>query len=161
MTINRKIDEGIAAVKEEDYLRGLTAFYDVYGGDDPPPPSNTKAATGMSYFGLCLALIEKKYKAAIELCKRAVALQFYNPDHWVNLTRVYAAAGHRRKALDAVETGLKQHPDYEPLVAIRHTLGVRARPPVPFLDRSHPINVTLGQARHAKKIAETEGRRRK
>ena len=163
MTSNllQRIDDAIEQTNKGEYLPALSAFIEIYGTEDAPPLTTAKAASGLSYFGLCLALIEKKYKAAIELCKRAVALQFYNPDHWVNLTRVYAAAGHRRKALDAVETGLKQHPDYEPLVAIRHTLGVRARPPVPFLDRSHPINVTLGQARHAKKIAETEGRRRK
>lgn len=158
--VNKQIDEGIAAVKEEDYLRGLTIFLDIYGGEDPPPPSNTKAATGLSYFGLCLALVQKKFKPAIELCKRATALQFYNPDHYVNLTRVYAAAGQRKKAVETAEAGLKQHADYQPLLAARAALGVRARPAVPFLDRAHPINVTIGQARHAKKVSEEERKRK-
>jgi tetratricopeptide (TPR) repeat protein len=160
--VNQQIDEAILAIKEEDdYLRALTIFLDVYGGEDPPSPSNAKAAGGLSWFALCLALVQKKYKPAIELGKRAVALQFYNPDHWVNLTKVYAAAGQRKKAVEIAETGLKQHPESEALLAARASLGVRARPAVPFLDRAHPINVTLGQARHAKKFAEKEGRKRK
>jgi hypothetical protein len=38
-------------------------------------------------------------------------------------------------------------------VKVRRELGVRARPTVPFLDRANPINVSLGQVRHAKKAA--------
>ena len=39
-------------------------------------------------------------------------------------------------------------------------LGVRAKPPVPFLDRAHPINITLGQARHAKKASSKEPKKK-
>lgn len=158
-TSNRQLDEAILATKEGDYLRALTTFVDVYGGEEAAITSS-KAAMGLSYFGLCLALIQKKYKTAIDLCRRAIDLQFYNGDHYVNLTRVYVAAGNRKKALESVEQGLKALPDYEPLVEVRGELGIRARPAVPFLDRSHPINVSLGQSRHAKKIAEKEKRKR-
>ena len=51
------------------------------------------------------------------------------------------------------EAGLKILPDHDELLAVRKELGVRSKPLVPFLDRSHPINVTLGQTRHAKKVA--------
>jgi len=154
--MNELIDEAIEAVREEDYLRALTLFLDVYGGEDPPLPTNTKAAGALSYFALVLALVQKKYKPALELCKRAVDLQFYNPEHWVNLTRIYAAGGQRKKAVEAAEAGLKQHPDYEPLLAVRRQLGIRARPAVPFLDRAHPINVSLGHSRHAKQVTKVE-----
>lgn len=157
--VNAQIDEAIEAVKEEDFLRALTIFLDVYGSDDAVP-SNTKAAAGLSYFGVCLALVQKKYKPAIELCKRAIALQFYSPDHYVNLAKVYAAAGNRKKAVETAEQGLKQHPEHEGLLAVRRSLGIRARPAVPFLDRAHPINVSLGQSRHAKKISETERKKK-
>jgi tetratricopeptide (TPR) repeat protein len=158
-TLNRKIDEAIAATREEDYLRALTLFIDVYGGEEPNALSN-KAATGLSFFGLCLAMVQKKYKNAIDLCKRALELEFYNADHYVNLTKVYVAAGNRKKALETVEAGLKLHPGSEPLRHTRRWLGERARPAVPFLDRSNPINVTLGQARHARKVAEREGKKK-
>lgn len=155
---NRKIVEGIEATREGDFLRGLTLFLDVYGTEDQPPISGSKAAEGLSFFGLCIALISKKYKTAIDLAKRAIELQFYNGDHYANLTKIYVAAGNRKKALETAEAGLKLLPDHEGLVETRQTLGVRARPAVPIFDRNHPINVSLGQARHAKKVAEKEKR---
>ena len=100
--------------------------------------------------------MQRNFKVAIDLCRRAIDLEFYNGDHYANLARVYLAVGHRRKALDTVESGLKVAPEHEELVKVREKIGVRARPAVPFLDRSHPINVTLGQARHAKKVMQQE-----
>jgi len=153
MTDNvERIDEAIALTKAEEYLRALTIFLDIYGGEDPPSPTlSAKTATGLSYFGLCLALVQKKNKPAIDLCKRAIELQFYYVEHYANLAQVYIAAGNRKKALETVQQGLKSHPRDEALLKVRKQLGVRSKPSVPFLDRSHPINVTLGQARHAKK----------
>jgi len=160
--LNTRINQAVALTRHEEYLAALTDFLDIFGGEDPPSAvMSAKTAEGLSFFGLCLALVSKKYKPAIELCKRAIELQFYNGDHHANLARVYVAAGNRKKALETIEAGLKIHPEDEALIAVRNSLGVRARPPVPFLDRSHPINVTLGQARHAKKLADKDPRRKK
>jgi len=151
-SVLKRIDEAVDLTKTGEYLEALTMFIDIYGGEEPPSPMlSSKTATGLSYFGLCLALVQKKYKPAIDLSKRAIELQFYFVDHYVNLARVYVAAGNRKKALETVEQGLKTHPEDEALLEVRKELGIRSRPPVPFLDRANPINVTLGQARHAKK----------
>ena len=98
-----------------------------------------------------MALVQKKYKDGIDLCKRAIDLEFYNGDHYANLARVYVAPGNRKKAVDTAEQGLKLVPEHESLLAVRKELGVRSKPPVPFLDRSNPVNVSLGQARHSSK----------
>jgi len=156
-----KVDEAIWATREEDYLRALTLFIDVYGDEDSPPLQTAKSASGLSFFGLCLALVQRKFKVAADLCRRAIDLEFYNGEHYANLARVYIAAGQRRKALEAVESGLKVAPEQDAIMKVRGLLGIRARPAVPFLDRSHPINVTLGQARHAKKLATEEPKQRK
>lgn len=148
------IEEAIAAAREEDFLRALTLFLDIYGTDDAPPMRNPKDAGGLSYFGLTLAMMQKKIKPAIDLCRRAIDLEFYNGDHYANLARVYVAAGNRKKAMETLEQGLKLAPEHDYLVQVRKSLGIRSRPAVPFLDRAHPINVTLGQARHAKKTAD-------
>ncbi|HXH39285.1 MAG TPA: hypothetical protein VNN08_11710 [Thermoanaerobaculia bacterium] len=159
--ILRLIDEAVALTKAEEYLRALTLFLEIYGGEDPPSPMlSAKTATGLSYFGLCLALVQKKIKPAIDLCKRAIELQFYYVDHYANLARVYTAAGYRKKAIEIVEQGLKAHPDDESLLAVHRQLGIRSRPAVPFLERSNPINVTLGQARHAKQVAAKERKKK-
>ena len=115
-----------------------------------------KDAMGLSFFGLSIAVMQKKFKPAIDLCRRAIELEFYNGDHYANLARVYIIAGNRKKALETVEQGLKLVPEHEYLLDVRKSMGVRAKPAVPFLDRAHPINVTLGQSRHAKKQAERE-----
>lgn len=149
----KDVDKAVLAAQNHDYLVALTTFIEIYGTEDSPPIQSPKDASGLSYFGLCLALVRKQHKAAIDLCKRAIDLEFYNGDHYANLARVYLAAGQRRKAVDTAEQGLKLVPGHEYLGAVRQELGVRSRPLVPILDRSNPINVSLGQARHAKKPA--------
>jgi tetratricopeptide (TPR) repeat protein len=156
-----KLERAIDLTKDEEYLSALTLFLDIFGTEDAPPLTVSKAASGLSYFGLCLALVSRKYKVAIDLCKRAIDLEFYHGEHYANLARVYVAAGNRKKALETAEAGLKVAPEDDELLTARTELGVRARPTVPFLDRSHPINVTLGQSRHAKKLAEGPKRRKK
>lgn len=148
---NRQIDEAIEATNEEDYLRAYTLFLEIYGGEDAAPVTDSKGVSGLSYFGLCLALVQKKYKPAIDLCRRALDLQFYNAEHYLNLAKVYLLGGNRKKAVETADAGLKGHREFEPLIEFRKSLGIRARPAVPFLDRANPINVTLGQARHAAK----------
>jgi len=155
-----QIDEAIRAAREEDFLRALTLFIDIYGTSDSPPVRTPKDAAGLSYFGLSLALVRKEMKPAIDLCRRAIDLEFYNGDHYANLARVYATAGNRRKAIETAEQGLKLVPEHGYLTAVRKSFGVRAAPYVPFLDRTNPINVSLGQSRHAKKIAEQERKKK-
>ena len=149
----KDIDEAIELTRDGEYLQALTKFADIYGTGDAPPIKSPKDASGLSYFGLALALVRRDHKVAVDLCKRAIDLEFYNGDHYANLARVYIAAGNRKKALETLEQGLKLVPGHDYLLATRKSMGVRSRPAVPFLDRSHPINVTLGQSRHAKKVS--------
>ncbi len=160
MPHKKNLDAAIGLAREEDYLHALTLFLEVYGTESSPPIRSAKDAAGLSYFGLCLALIKKDYKTAVELCKRAIDLEFYNGDHYANLSRVYAAAGKRKQAVDTAEAGLRVNAENEYLKKARSALGVRARPAVPFLDRANPVNVQLGASRHAKKLAEREKRRK-
>jgi tetratricopeptide (TPR) repeat protein len=157
----RRIDEAVLMTDRGEYLQALTEFLDIYGTEDSPPLNTAKAASGLSYFGLCLALVQKKYKAAADLCKRAVDLEFYNGDHYANLARVYLLVGNRKKAWETSEEGIKIAPENEPLRRVRREMGVRAKPTVPFLDRKHPINVSLGQVRASKKEVVREARRKK
>jgi tetratricopeptide (TPR) repeat protein len=136
---------GIQAVRQEEYLLGLSLLSDAYSSRrDVPPPD------GLSYYAVCVALVQKKIKPAVDLCKKAIELQFYHPEHYANLARVYIAGENRKKALATVEQGLKVMPEDEALLRMRTELGLRRKPPIPFLPRTNPINVALGRARHAK-----------
>jgi len=154
------IDAAIQEARDGEYLAALTTFLDVYGTADSPPLNTPKAASGLSWFGLCVALVRKEYKPAVELCQRAVELEFYNGDHYANLSRVYLAIGKRKKAVEIADQGLKVARDSQYLRQVRQSLGVRARPALPFLERTNPINVSLGQTRHAKKVADRERKKR-
>lgn len=160
MKADRRIDEAIDAARMEDFLRSLNLFLDIYGTDETPPLKTPSAARGLSYFGLVMALVKKQHKTAIDLCRRAIALEFYNGDHYANLARVYVAAGNRKKAVETADEGLKLIPEHEYLLNVRAWLGVRSRPSVPFLNRQNPVNVSLGQARHAKKAADEEQKKK-
>ncbi len=153
MTNPSQIDVAIVATRNEEYLRALNLFQEIYQGAEAPIRS-PKDAAGLSYFGLCLALVRRDFKNAIDICKRAIDLEFYNGDHYANLARVYIAAGNRKKAVETSDAGLKLIPEHDYLEEVRKELGVRARPLVPVLNRTNPINVSLGQARHAKKVAD-------
>jgi tetratricopeptide (TPR) repeat protein len=156
----KDVDTAIALAKGHDYLHALTRFVEIYGHEDSPPIKSAKDASGLSYFALCIALVQKKYKPAIDLCKRAIDLEFYSGTHYANLSRIYLASGNRRKAVEIAEAGLKLVPEHEDLLEVRQELGVRARPAVPFLDRANPVNVSLGQARAAKKAPEDRRKKR-
>ncbi|HSN69032.1 MAG TPA: tetratricopeptide repeat protein [Thermoanaerobaculia bacterium] len=138
---------GIQAVRQEEYLLGLSLLTDAYSSRrDVPPPD------GLSYYAVCVALVQKKFKPAVDLCKKAIELQFYHPEHYANLARVYMAAENRKKALATVEQGLKVMPEDESLLKLRGELGLRRKPPIPFLPRNNALNVMLGRARHAKQV---------
>ncbi len=138
---------GIQAVREEEYLLGLSLLSDAYSSRrDVPAPD------GLSYYGVCVALVQKKFKPAVELCKKAIELQFYHAEHYANLAKVYVTAENRKKALATIEQGLKVSPEDETLLKLRTELGLRRKPPIPFLPRNNALNVMLGRARHAKQV---------
>ena len=148
----KDIEEAIALTRSNDFLRAFAAFVAIYGTEDAPPIQSAKDARGLSFFGLCVALVQKKYKPAIDLCRRALDLEFYNGDHYANLALVYDFSGKRKKAVETADNGLRVAPEHPYLRSVRKSFGVRSRPALPILDRSNPINVTLGIARHAKKV---------
>ena len=141
-----RVRRAIAEVEREEYLNALVSFADIRKETEGRPfPTE-----GLSYFALCLALVEKQYRPAIEMAKKAIDSQFYKAEHYVNLGKIYVAAGNRKKAVDVVEKGLSVIPQDGRLRALRRELGVRQRPAVPFLDRANPINKSLGRTRRTK-----------
>jgi len=146
----RDISKGIRAAKRGDYLEAINYLTDAYEQGEFTI-HNKDSVEALSYYGLCLALVQKKYKEAIDICRKTLTLNFFNPAHYGNLARVYVAASIRKKAIETVEEGLRHFPEDKALLMLRTELGVRARPVVPFLERSNPVNVSLGRSRHAKK----------
>jgi hypothetical protein len=114
-----------------------------------------------SYYGLCLALRDRKIRDGLLLCRAAAKEEFFNPEMWLNLGRVEIAAGNRRYAHKSFRRGLRLAPENEELRREMNRMGLRRRPAFPFLARSNPLNVWMGKmASRSGSRASTAPRRR-
>src|SRR2546426_3886883 len=59
----------------------------------------------LSYYGWCLAVCSDRLDEARGFCEAAVRSEFYNPDAYWNLGRVYLKTGDRSLAFDTVVRG--------------------------------------------------------
>jgi tetratricopeptide (TPR) repeat protein len=107
----------------------------------------------LSYFGCLQAIVDKKYRSGVDTCKRAILLlkkkETFNeevlyPVFYLNLGRAYVAAGKKKDAIDSLQKGLRYDSGNSDLKKELQRLGVRKQAPVPFLDRSNPINKYIG-----------------
>lgn len=113
-----------------------------------------------SYLGLAMARCEGRRREGMELCRHAVREQPEEPDNYLNLAYVYLTLGRRESAVQAIHDGLGMNNEHERLLALRTKLGVRNEPPVRFLSRDNPVNVSLGRARHWWRTRQEERRER-
>ncbi|MBI4691528.1 MAG: hypothetical protein HY754_14870 [Nitrospirae bacterium] len=109
----------------------------------------------MSYYGYLKATVEKKYDEGIKICKKA--LESFNvhaqisPDEkpfyttfYLNLGKAYLAGGEKQSAIEAFNNGLRIDKSNHDLLWELKKLGMRKAPPIPYLNRSNPINKYLG-----------------
>jgi tetratricopeptide (TPR) repeat protein len=100
-----------------------------------------------SYYGLSIALVERRFDRALELCRSAAKEEFFNPDLYHNLARVHLAFGFKAEAIRYLRRGLMIDPANASMQADLQELGTRSRPPLGFLPRRHPLNRVVGQLR--------------
>jgi tetratricopeptide (TPR) repeat protein len=98
-----------------------------------------------SYLGYCLARERRDFKEAIRFCRQALTKEPEKAIHYLNLGRVFLAAGEKRLAINAYHQGLKRERHRLILEELKK-LGIRKRPVVAPLSRSHPVNKLLGLA---------------
>jgi len=111
----------------------------------------------LSYYGCLQALVDKKYRAGVENCKKAIALlqressfgeEMLFPVFYLNLGRAYIAAEKKDDALEAFKKGLKYDNGNRDILNEIRIMGRRKKALVPFLDRSNPINKYIGLMLH-------------
>lgn len=102
----------------------------------------------MSYLGVVLARSEKKWGEAENLCDAAVRMKRNQAQLYLNLAEVYAAAGRREDAVEALQSGLKYARRDVRLTIAMNRLAERREPVLSFLARKHPLNRQLGMLRH-------------
>ena len=87
----------------------------------------------------------RRLKEGIDVCLKALSYDPRNPHVYLNLAQLYLLADSKKKAIDAIDRGLRISPDHRWLLQLREELGVRKAPPLPFLPRSSAVNATLGK----------------
>jgi Flp pilus assembly protein TadD len=102
----------------------------------------------MSYLGVVIARSEQRWADAEKLCDNAVRMKRNQAQLYLNLAEVYATAGRRDDAVEALQSGLKfARRDVRLNIALNRL--IRRRPPIfTFLGRKHPINKSIGKLRH-------------
>ena len=119
------------------YFRRIMARFAEGRGEDVP-------AKVLSYYGLVLGLGENRLQEAVTYCTMAIKKEFYHPEFYVNLARVYQKANRRASAVDVLYKGLKVDNQDKTIHAELFKLGVRQKPVIGFLKRDHLVNKYLG-----------------
>jgi tetratricopeptide (TPR) repeat protein len=151
--------DDVVEIKPGDYLRAVKAHLrkgaqkDAFGLLQQAALQYPEDPFILSYYGCLQALVDRKYRAGVDNCKKALSLlnkgssfgeEMFYPVFYLNLGRAYVAAGKKNDALDAFRKGLKYDNGNSDILKEMRGLGVRKQALVPFLDRSNPINKYIG-----------------
>ncbi len=140
LTRQEKFDEALPIF--EEFLPQLT------GGD---LSDKRVAASAFSYYGLCVAMVRRKYSQAVDYCNVSLKSNFLDPDHRYNLALVYLERDDRRKAVETLNAGLRIEPQNTMINVILDRIGRRRPPAIAFLSRDNPINIFFGRMSATKK----------
>jgi tetratricopeptide (TPR) repeat protein len=105
------------------------------------------AASAFSYYGVCVAMVKRRYADAVNYCNVSLKANFMDADHRANLAMVYLERNEREKAIDTLHEGLRLQPRNRQIQKIFREIGRRRPPVLRFLPRDNPINVWLGRRR--------------
>ena len=145
-TSEKSFCRGLSAAGRGDHLEAL-AYFEAAVHLASRLGAETVPMKYLSYYGWCLAICSDRLDEAREFCEAAVRSEFYNPDAYWNLGRVYLRSGERSLAFDTFVRGLQLNPRHAGLVGELRRLGIRRRPVIGLLDRAHPLNRVLGRRR--------------
>jgi Flp pilus assembly protein TadD len=101
----------------------------------------------LSFLGVSVARSQRKWAAAVELCEKALSLKRKEAQLYLNLAEVYLAAGRRDDAVEILDKGLIYFSVDARIRRARANLGKRGAPVLPFLERGHFLNRSLGMLR--------------
>jgi tetratricopeptide (TPR) repeat protein len=137
------MDKPTEFTAEEHYRRGLTLLEGGHGDDAFEHLSRaylTDPQSARYRSAYALALV-----GAAELARAAVRQEFYNPDLYLNLARIYLTFDMKSDAIRFLRRGLMVEPDNDQIQNRLVELGVRRRPLFRFLPRSHVFNRIFGR----------------
>jgi len=145
-TSEKSFSRGLSAAGRGEHLEAL-AYFEAAVELASRLGAESVPMKYLSYYGWCLAVCSDRLDEAREFCETAVRGEFYNPDAYWNLGRVYLRSGERSRAFETFVRGLQLNPRHTGLVRELRRLGIRRRPVIGLLGRAHPLNRVLGRLR--------------
>jgi hypothetical protein len=103
-----------------------------------------------SYCGLSRVL--NGDRLALQLCREAARNEMHNADVLLNLARAEWHLKHRMNSIAALNQGLKIDDKHPGIHKMKQEIGVRKRKIFPILDRSNPLNNSLGKLFRTKNL---------
>lgn len=153
-----KIQEAVSWTRAEQYDDAIGVFEDYLAQLSTEGDLGEKrfAASAFSYYGLCVAMVRRKYAEAIKYCNLSVKANFMDPEHRINLALVYLERDDRKNAVKNLEAGLRLHPSNKRIRKIFKEIGRRKPVIFSFLSRDNPLNVWIGKLREPKDNSDTD-----
>jgi Flp pilus assembly protein TadD len=102
----------------------------------------------LSFMGVAVARAQRRWHAAVKFCETALSSKRSEAQLYLNLAEVYVSAGRRDDAVAVLDRGLIYFKADARIRRARSNLGRRCSPVLPFLDRGHFLNQSLGKLRH-------------
>ena len=136
--------QGIRALKERRFLEAQALFEAAVAISRKSQHAEVQPRY-LSFYGYCLGVHSNRHHEGVELCRQAIHKENYNADLYYNLGMSLLTAGRRKEAHDALLRGFHLQPGHRDITKALRGMGLRRRPPIPFLARANPVNVLLGR----------------
>jgi tetratricopeptide (TPR) repeat protein len=133
-------------------LKNLTQAMSMYIGDNSSDKISKQSLEALpsallSYYGLCIAVMENRVEEGMRLCQKAVTKDILRPDLYLNLGKVYLQAKQKDRAVKTFRRGIQVTEKNAELIKELEKLGIRREPVLPFLPRRNFLNRYLGRIR--------------
>ncbi len=133
--------QGLVLFHRAAYQEAQVCFQAVHEAD----PDHSRAR---SYLGVCVGMCDRRFEEALALCTSASKQEFFNPEVYLNLARVYLHFGFKTEGRRFLLRGQMIDPANAEIATALEQLGARLDPVLRFLPRRHFINRWLGSARY-------------
>ena len=136
MELENPFDEGLRELNAGRTDLALRCFEKAVEQENTP--------LACSYLAYCRAKEEGVYREAVAICMDARKEDPKNSDIYLMLGRIHLLAENRKQAIHVFRLGLRQGRNSR-IENELNALGLRKSPPLPFLQRSNPLNIFLGK----------------
>ncbi len=147
-------EQALTLMEKGQYLKALEILKNLVENTDSSIYEIKPAY--LSYYGYLTGTVHHDYKKAISMCNDAISKEFFHPDFYLNLGKLYLITGNKSMAIKTFYKGLKIDKTHEALLAQIKELGIRKKPLFTFLHRANLLNKITGRIRNL--ILKSRGR---